>query len=314
MIRRGRWALLGLVLALYQAGCDSSVPGARLAASQPVEGNPVLSPVVDESERTSPPMRIVSAAPNITEICCALGLRDELVGRTDYCVYPPGIEQVESIGSLIKVNAEALLALRAELVLVSGASRFQTERLEALHIPFVSTPDTRLDDLYEAITIIGGRTGRPRTAAALCERLKREIEAALREGEAARGVRALVTLGVMSDPPRPPFVAGPGSFYDDILSRAGVVNVAAGVDSAFSQLSLEYIVRADPDVIIELDDDSGARPLGDADALAAWARVPGLTAVSRGRVHTLTGGRHYRLGPRLPVTIRALLQAASPKP
>jgi ABC-type Fe3+-hydroxamate transport system substrate-binding protein len=83
--------------------------------------------------------------------------------------------------------------------------------------------------------------------------------------------------------------------------------------AAFAPLSLEFIARSDPDVIIELDPDGRQRPHGDADALRVWAKVGPLRAVGAGRVHVLTGSQHYVLGPRIALTYHALCRAIAGK-
>lgn len=269
----------------------------------------VLHPVVVAAERDAGPARIVSAAPNITEICCALGLRGRLVGRTRYCSYPPDIVAVPSIGALNDVNVEVLLGLRPDLILVAGRSRMQTDRLRALGLRFESVPDARLDDLFSAIRKIGSLTGRDQSAARLCAGIRADLIAVERRCRDDGSPRVLLLTGTLADPPRPPYVAGAGSFYDDLLRRAGCRNVVGGRQAAFGPLSLEFIIRADPDVIIELDADGKARPRGDADALRAWSRLGRLRAVSSGRVHVLSGPQHFLLGPRIALTYQAICRA-----
>jgi len=290
-------------------GCRPQSP----ASSPPAAGAPtsqaatqalhlrdyVVEPVVDDSERALPALRIASMAPRITEICCALGLRDYLVARTRYCTYPPGIERIPSIGALVDLNVERLLELRPDLVLVSGSSRAQTERLRALRVRVETLPDTDLDDLFVTIRRIGTLTGRPRSAARLCERIAADLRRVDQRFAGGPPQRVLVLIGPLHDPPEPPTVAGTGSFYDALLRRAGHRNAAPANQPAFAPLSLEYISQADPDVIIELDADGHGRPAGRTDALRIWSQVGPLRAVRSGRVHVLRGPQYYLLGPRI---------------
>jgi len=297
------------------AGCERAPAPAASSPTQPtaVHTQPalrlhdrVLDPIVDHSERQPAAQRIVSAAPNVTEICCALGLRAALVGRTRYCDYPPGIGQVPSIGALIDVNVEALLELRPDLILVAGTSRTQTDRFATLDLRLESVPDATLDDLFLAVRRIGELAGRPRTATKLCDEIHADLAVVSARFARASPARVLLLTGTLSDPPRPPYVAGPGSFYDDLLNRAGHQNVVTAAQAAFAPLSLEFIVRADPDVIIELDPDGSARPGGDVDALRVWKALGPLRAVATERIHVLRGSEHYLLGPRIAHTYAAL--------
>lgn len=296
-------------------------------ASAPALHDWVLNPVVLPEEKDARPLRIVSAAPMVTEICCALGLRNQLVGRTRYCDYPPGIESLPAIGALNDLNSELLLTLKPDLVLVSGNSRQITERIEQLGFKYESVPDRSLADLFSAIRKIGELTGRRATAAALCAGISADlaaIDAPLRTATSCAtsspsraasnpsSRRVLLLTGSLANPPGPPFVAGPGSFYDELLQRAGLINIAGKMTQDFGPLPLEVILQADPDLIIELDPDGRARPQGDSDALEAWTRLGPLKAVRERRIHVLKGPHHYLLGPRIAETYAAIVAASRP--
>lgn len=317
---RSRFVGAGRLLALAVAalgGCERTPSqGGATVTQPPVSSQPALQlhdrvcqPLIDETERGPVALRIVSAAPNVTEICCALGLRSALVGRTRYCDYPPDIKDVPSIGALIDVNVEVLLELCPDLILVAGTSRTQIERFAALDLRLESVPDIGLEDLFLAIRRVGELTERPRTAARLCDDIRVELAAVSARFADTPPARVLLLTGTLGDPPRPPYVAGPGSFYDDLLKQAGHENVVTAEQGAFAPLSLEFIVRADPDVIIELDPDGSERPGGAADARRVWAKLGALRAVGSRRIHVLTGSEHYLLGPRIAQTYATLYRA-----
>ncbi len=272
-------------------------------ASAPTVADRVRQPRVDPTEKDSPRLRILSGAPNVTEICCALGLADQLVGRTRYCVYPPEVQALPSIGALFDANAEFVLSLKPDVILLSGGSRAMRERLERLGLRLESVPDERLDDLFVAIERIGEWTGRPRTAAALCA----ELRAELAPQSVSVRARALLLTGILRTPPGPVGVAGPGSFYDELLGRAGFAPALGADAPAFGELSLEGLLRAQPDVVIELDAGGARRS---APAAEAWRPLAALPAVQRGRVHTLSGEAHFLLGPRIGATYRELCALA----
>lgn len=323
---RGTLRFSGLALTILLAACDQRpAPSADKPSGAAPAGSAVSSaapqstfrdwprdPLIDPAETTAPGVRIVSAAPNLTEICCALGLRDRLVGRTRYCTYPPEVEAVPAIGGLIDGSVESLVALKPDIVLIAGTSRALADRLAPLGLKLESLPDRSLDDLFETITRLGARLGRPRTAAALVAGIQRELAAAAGPGSSAsraaeRPATALLLTGTLADPPRPPFSAGPGSFYDDLLGRAGLRNVVTDSTAAFAPVSLEFILAADPRFILELDP-AEDRPAGDAGALAVWSKVGSLTAVRERRVHVLRGGQHYILGPRIAQTLAEIVR------
>jgi iron complex transport system substrate-binding protein len=255
--------------------------------------------------------RLLSAAPNITEICCALGLRERLVGRTRYCDYPPEIGSLPSIGALNDLNVEALLALKPDLVLVSGHSRAITDRLAPLGLRMEAVPDTSLEDLFVAVERIGELADCRAAADTLSARLRSEIDTVAARQAGRPPARVLIVTAPLSDPPEQPVAAGPGSFYDDLLRRAGHTNVAAAAGRPFAPVALEFVLRSDPDVIVELVPDAAGRPGGATEARQVWAKLGPLQAVRFKRVYTLVGARHFVLGPRVVQTFEELCRLIS---
>lgn len=281
-----RVGVIGLGVLLLAGGCEQS--------AAPPTTRPGVCP------------RIVSAGPNITEICFAMGLGDCLIGRTRFCTYPPQAGAIRSIGGLDDVSMETVLELRPDLVLISGKSQAITERLSRLGLHYESVPDNTLDDLFSAAERIGELTARQAAARELVERVRGELALVARRYAATPPASVLVVLSPLTDPPAQVFAAGPGSFYDDLLRRAGHRNAAAAGGRAFAPLSLEHILRVDPDVIVELTPDGATRPEGDQDARRVWAKVGPLGAVAAKRVHVLVGRSYFILGPRIAQTFEAL--------
>lgn len=311
---------LGVVLVVLLTALLTSCERARPPASQPVAGGAVsmlrdwvVNPPVVQGERDANCPRLLSAAPNVTEICCALGLREHLVGRTRYCTYPPAIQAIRSIGALNDLNVETLLEIKPDLIIVSGHSRAITEQLLRLGLSFESVPDFTLNELFVGIERIGELTGRRVTARRLADGIRADLDSVAARSVHQPPMRVLVLTDPLPDPPQPPFAAGPGSFYDDLLRRAGQINAAAASSRPFAPLALEFVLAADPDVIIELAPDPTYRPNGDVDARRAWAKIGSLKAVAAGRVHVLPGPQYSVLGPRIAQTFEALCQAITEK-
>jgi iron complex transport system substrate-binding protein len=323
--------LLGVLLS---AGCDvrqnatesgaagAVTPGAPAAATAPATATSrsvvmprdwVLEPPLLAAETELPCPRLLSAAPSVTEIAFALGLGSCLVGRTRYCTYPPAAVGVPDIGALNDVNAETLLALRPDMVLIAGQSRAIRERLARLELRFEVLPDTSLADLFAAIHTLGALTGRPQTAMALAAGVRAELDAVV-AGQRSMPRRVLICTAPLADPPRQVDVAGPGSFYGDLLQLAGHTNAAAAAHQAFTPVALEYVLQVNPDVIIELVPDAAQRAGGDAEAGAAWRKVGPLAAAAAGRVHILRGPEHFVLGPRIAQTFAALCERIAADP
>lgn len=304
---RARGVAAAFLLAVLP-GCERSTPRTEppLAAASAPASEPfrdyTIDPPIDASERSAPCPRVLSAAPNLTEIVFALGLGEQLVGRTRYCTHPPAAGAIPSIGDLYQVSSEHVLALKPEVVLIAGQGRAMRDVVARLGVEAVLLPDATLDDLYAAIEQLGRRLGRPRTAAALSGAIRADLERASRASRGAAGRAALIVIAPLATPPGPVHAAGPHSFYEDLLRRGGHRNAISGVEQAFPLISLEYVARADPDVIIELAPESAQRLGGDREARDAWRQIGRLRAVERGAVHVLRGPQHFLLGPRIAAT------------
>ena len=242
------------------------------------------------------PRRIVSLAPNITEILFALGLGDRVVGVTRYCDYPPEARAKDKIGGFIDPSVEKIRALDPGLVVAFRGNPWEVlNRLKALKVPvFILDIGERLEAVPETIVKIGRVTRREEEARAIVASLEAKLRAAL--AEAARGSgRPRVFLNLAG---KDLMTCGRSSYLHDLIVKAGGTNVAAGVPKTWSSYSREQLIRDDPDVVIIL-----APSAADFAAAREWfVRLPGLDslrAVRSGQVRFLDENAASRVGPRL---------------
>lgn len=297
-------------IALWLAGCDAP----RSPAPEPEKTERVASslsaplpdhvqhPTIADSEIKTKPIRIACLSPVATEICCALGARDWLVGRSDYCVHPSEIKTIPPLGTLFSLKLEALLETKPDIVFLSGSSRAQAEQLVSLKLKVESLPDRSLQDVYIAIRRAGELLGRSKTADKLCAAIESDIQTVVSAHKKIADTRVLIAIEPLAIPPRPVSVAGGGSFLDDLLKRAGCTN-AVRETSFFAPLSFEAIVAADPDVIIEFCGSPRAEITGEADPLRAWSSLGSLRAVKNRRVRSLVGPELFLPGPRVAIVL-----------
>jgi iron complex transport system substrate-binding protein len=271
------------------------------------------SPWVHPDERESGPERIISLAPSITEIVCALGLRDRLVGRTQYCRYPPSVQSVEPVGALTDTNLERIRALEPDVILTTMNSGPLNAQLEALGMPAVSVPHDSLDEVYAAIERIGAVCRRPRTAAALVGCLKTDL-AELTEwsgSHVSRPKRVLIALGPLPVPPQAMFVAGPDLFLDGLLRRAGHVNAAGDVLSSSSgELPLEKLLALEVDAILTF-----GPPLDESDTQGlyrSWSELSDWPPIRARQVHRAGSGEWLSAGPRVAILLHRMITVLSP--
>jgi iron complex transport system substrate-binding protein len=245
--------------------------------------------IVDELGRTvivpTEPRRIVSLAPSLTEILFALGAGDRVAGVTSYCDYPPEARLKESVGDTLKPSVERIVALKADLVIVSTASQVEAfvQKLEELGIPvYVSNPRS-LEGVLESIDKVGELIDAADNARQLTDRLRGRISSIESRASEQASRSVLVILGT-----EPLITAGAASFINDLVNRAGGRSISADVRGDYPQYSLETAVAKQPEVIF-LQAGGNVLPerLGETPAAAA------------GRVYRLDDDLLLRPGPRV---------------
>lgn len=218
------------------------------------------------------PQRIVSTSPAVTEIIYALGGSHLLVGRTDFCTYPPEAMQIASIGGISNLNIERIMSLNPDLV-ISGSMipRKSTIQMEKMGVPTVCVIEQQhYEGLYDNISKIGRLIGCTQTAdslnAVLRDRLKQlDVQTTTKP----RSVYYVVGFGASGN-----FTAGGDSFINDIIRLAGGRNIAEDITGW--SYSLENLMQQNPEYIVIRKEDS-----------AAFCRMPPynqLDAVKNGRV------------------------------
>jgi iron complex transport system substrate-binding protein len=260
------------------------------------------APEAETPPRAHAAQRIVSLAPNLTEILFALDLGDRVVGITDYCNYPPEAEDKPRVGGFVNPNLEAVVGLEPDLVVATPnvGNRETVLQLQKLGVEFLIVDPDSLEGLWTSIQILGERAGVPERGQALASDLAAQVED-VRAGVADRP--AVSALMVFSREPL--IVAGPDTFFDELLRVSGGNNLASDTGQQFPQFSLEEVVRRAPAVIID-------SAMGDGDGTAFWKRWDTLPAVRDGRICTPPTDLVTRPGPRVAEGVRLLAACLHP--
>ena len=197
-----------------------------------------------------PPQRIVSLLPSLTESICAMGQCNRLVGVDRYSNFPAIVQRLPSVGGGLDPNIEGIVALRPDVVLLATSSR-AASRLESLGIKVVALEPKSHDDVHrvlQALSLLLGLPDAPGGESAALQ-LWREIDASVLAAAqslspGARNTRVYFEVG------RGPYAAGESSFIGQTLSRLGVKNIVPAALGPFPLLNPEFVVRADPDLIM----------------------------------------------------------------
>jgi iron complex transport system substrate-binding protein len=255
---------------------------------------------------TAPAQRIVSLVPSATELIFALGADDRLVGRTDYCDFPPAARAKPSVGGMLDPSLERIVALRPDLVIASesGNTEQTYAELRRLGIPVYLVHANRVAEMFDAIGRLAELTGRPASAALLRRRLEARIADVVTAVKNRPRPRVLYVLW-----PDPLVVPGRDAIVTELIALAGGDSVTAGEAGGYPQFSLETAVTRRPDVIVLARHGGGSAPI----ASGPWERFGSLPAVRDRRIHAVDGDLLHRYGPRIVDGLRALAHAIHPE-
>jgi iron complex transport system substrate-binding protein len=287
--------LLTLLVGGMPAACrsDSPEPGALIGVDD----------AGDTVALRGPARRIVSLIPAATELLFAIGADSLVVGRTQYCDYPPSATAVPNLGDGIKPSIEAVLARRPDLVVLynSGQNAAVAGRIRELGISTLRINTDALSDVPRVARMLGRLTGRVRSADSVIAAFDTALAHATRIPAAPRPTVLLLVWE------QPPMTIGRGSFLDELVVRAGGANLFADVTASSGVVSIEAVAARDPDLIFTTAEGPAAfatRP--------EWQVVP---AVRERRFLRVSGSEFNRPSPRAPDAIRRLaarLEAAAP--
>jgi iron complex transport system substrate-binding protein len=253
---------------------------------------------------SSPPQRIISLAPNITEILFALGLEARIVGVTRYCDYPPQALEKEKIGGMVDLNLEKIYALNPDLVIGFRGNPLRVlRRLRELDLPlFVLEMGSGLESVFDIIKTIGAVTQQEKEAENLIESMQKKyshMQDSLQKVQYQPKVFfSLHGMGL--------WTCGKGSFLDDLVRKAKGINIAGNIQRKWLHYNREELIHENPDVIIVL-----AQSKEEFQKARSWMKgerpFREIRAVSEDRIHFLDANIATRPGPRL---VDALIQLA----
>jgi iron complex transport system substrate-binding protein len=255
------------------------------------------SSLTSAAEPASPPKRIVSLAPSMTEILYALGLGENIVAVTTFCDYPEEAKKKPKIGGMSNPSLEAVVSLKPDIVVMTtdGNPKEFEERLRSLKVHTYVFQARRLSELPQGIRELGAALGVRSRADALADTIEAGIKR-LSTGPPSSPVaspspRKKVLFIVW---PEPLIVAGPGTVIDDAVTLLRYQNIAARAKTAYPKYSIEEVIHQAPDVIIIGKGHVNMKEVSQG-VLKRMSSVP---AVKNGSV-CYVSDRLFRLGPRV---------------
>ncbi len=227
------------------------------------------------------PQRIVSLAPSITETLFALGLDREIVGVTMLSTYPEGARSKPRVGTFVNISLERVVALNPDLVIgiADGNQKETVEQLERVGIPVYVVNPRGFEEIYRMILDIGRITGRADQAEKMVADLRGRINHVAFSLEGLERPRVFLQIGVS-----PIISVGKDTLHDELIYRAGGVNIYAEASVRYPRCGIEDIIVRKPDIIIVSSMKQGGDFLEVRDGWKRWKIIP---AVRNGRIHII---------------------------
>ncbi len=249
----------------------------------------------------APAQRIISLAPDFSEILFAIGVGDRLVGAVDYSDFPDAARQIPRIGSSARFDFERIVSLQPDLILAwrGGNPASQIEGLRALNLPVVELQTRRLHDVPRIMRVLGQLTGEEANAAQVAETFERGMAQLQQRYAGRKSLRVFYEIWH-----QPLQTIGGEQILTDVLALCDGQNIFAELDSLAPQVGLEAVMQRMPEVILFTPEVGQLE-----ESKARWQVWSALPAVQRGHLYALDPDLLHRAGPRLVQGTQQLCEA-----
>jgi iron complex transport system substrate-binding protein len=263
-----------------------------------------------QTNSATKPARIVSLAPNLTEILFQLGLAEQVVAVSNDSDYPADATRKKKVGTFWQPDPEAIIAARPDLVISLDfeQQRAAADTLSRLGYRVLTLKIDTMQELFDAIDKIGRATGREQQSHQLISSTKSQMESLRSRFSSTNKVKVLWV--VQAEPLR---VAGSNTFISEVLELAGGQNAMKPTVQQYPQIGAEELLACAPHAIVQSA--MGTKDLKAQQEMAElfWKKWPALPAVKNGRIHVVDSDTILRLGPRLPQGMEALARRLHPE-
>jgi iron complex transport system substrate-binding protein len=259
-----------------------------------------------EVKLPAPSLRVISLIPSATETLIALGATKQIVGRTRYDVAPE-VMSLPSVGGGIDPSTESIIGLHPDLVIAWASDKRQAvrEKLVSLGVPvfILRTEDTT--DIFRGIASIGHLTGHDSAATAIVASMHASLDS-IEKSVANVPSRKMMYVEF----PEPPMTAGSKTFIGQMIRIAGGNSIFADMDQLWPNVSMEEIVRRDPDMLVVPVGEFKQNALERFRLMAGWRD---LRAVKAGNVVSVPADLLSRPSPSIVEATRTLRKAMHPE-
>lgn len=252
------------------------------------------------------PQRIISLAPSSTEILFAVGLGYRVVGADDHSDYPEAAKNKPKIGSYLNPNLEVIASLEPDLILATDmTSKEYVASLEEKNFTVVVLAPKTIQGIIRDIRVVGAIGNKTTEANNLADNLEQRINAITSKTSNSSLYRPKVYVEYY-----PYWTYGPGSFGNDLISMAGGKNIAATTATAYSEITNEFVVASNPELIIFTVGPHTSTTIKDIKSRTGWDKV---NAVQNNKIFTIDDDIISRPGPRIVDALEHLARLIHPE-
>ena len=254
----------------------------------------------------SPPHRIVSVAPSITEILFALGAGDQVVGVTTYCNYPEAAKAKPKIGGYTTPSLETILGLRPDQVIMMKNRPDVAQKLRQAGIDVTELQPENLAGIYESIRTIAEKIGVPARGRSLIQSIEGQLHAIATEKGDGPKPKVLFIVGRTPGAVSDLIAVGRGSYISELIALAGADNVFADTGVPYPKVNMEDVIRRNPDVIIDMGHNEMVTEKQKQSVKQLWKKYSFLRAVQRDAVFPISADYFVTPGPRVGLAVREI--------
>lgn len=263
----------------------------------------------------SPPQRIISLAPSITETLFAIEAGDKLIAVTDYCQYPAQVKNLPKVGGYLDPNLEQIVRLDADMVILLERQHALKKQLQQLGIATLSIDNSSLAGIRRSIIDIAAATGQIAQAENLIRDFDDRLETLRQKVASHPKPNVLIAIAHSSNTHYldKVYIAGQQDFYNDLLPFIGATNVYQGTRLRVPALSTEGLLRLNPEIIIDIFPDAEVYSPDIAALKQQWQRLDKINAIQNNQLHIIQADYAVIPGPRIIQLAEHLAQIFHPQ-
>ena len=284
----------------------------RASQPQTVGETSVPAGQVADNDDGTPVRRIISLVPALTEMLFAIGAGAQVIAVSSYDEFPPAVEALPRVGSLLDPDVERILSLRPDLVLTYGSQSELKTQLARAGVRAFSYRHGGVAGVLQALRDLGAETDHRRAAERTAREIQEQLDAVQTQVRSHPRLRTLLVFSRQPQSLQQMYVSGGVGFLDDILRIAGGANVFGDVPRESVQPSHEILLARAPEAIVEIHATGMMAAANLERERSLWATLASIPAVRGGRVHFLDGSYLVVPGPRMGLAAEALARVLHP--